>query len=116
MLHYIVKLVISASLIVIISEAAKRYSVFGALIASLPIVSILAICWLYWDTGNVEKVSALSRNIFWLVIPSLVFFISLPCLLRYQLNFYLALLISIITTVVAYGLLWSLLTKIGVKL
>lgn len=108
---YIIKVIISAIMIVAISEAAKRSSLFGALIASLPIVSLLALFWLYWDTKNIPAIAALSKDIFWLVIPSLAFFLSLPLLLKYQLNFYLAVVIAAIITVVCYLLMFSLLLK-----
>lgn len=74
----------------------------GALIASLPLVSILAFVWIYIDSGDVQKVSELSRQIFWLVMPFLVLFLVLPVLIRYHLNFYLALTLAMALTACAY--------------
>ena len=108
-MFYIIKVFISAILIVFISEISKRSSVMGALLASLPIVSLLSILWLYWDTGNTQKISELSISIFWLVIPSLSLFLALPLFLKYKWNFYAALGGSIAVMLACYGvLLWIL--------
>ncbi len=98
------KVLISALLIAVISETAKRSSLVAALIASLPITSILAFIWLYVDTGDTELITELSRQIVWLVIRSLAFFWILPLLLERSLNFWLALGLVAIATSVCYGL------------
>jgi len=115
-LYYLLKVIISAVLIVLISELAKKSSLFGAIVASLPLVSILAFIWLYVDTKNIEEISRLSYSIFWLVIPSLVLFISLPLFLKAGINFYGSLFFSIVITVVAYYLMITFLGKFGVTL
>jgi len=76
-MQYIIKIILSAILIVAISELAKRSSFMGAILASLPMTSILAFVFLYYETQDSEKVSALSTDIFWLVIPSLTLFLVL---------------------------------------
>ncbi len=91
MSFYLIKIIVTTGLIVIISEIAKRSSLMGAILASIPLVSVLAMLWLYIDTKDVAKISSLSINIFWLVLPSLTLFISLPVLLKQGLNFYLSL-------------------------
>lgn len=103
MLYLVLKFTLSAAVIVAVSEVAKRSSLFGALIASLPLTSLLAILWLYLETGNVEKISALSSSILWLVLPSLLFFVALPLLLRNGIHFWWALLISCAITAGGYG-------------
>lgn len=109
MIYYTTKVVISALLIVVISEIAKRSTMMGAVVASLPLVSILAMVWLYHESGDTAKIIALSTDIFWLVIPSLALFIFLPILLKCNVNFYISLSISILITALAYGLLIALL-------
>jgi hypothetical protein len=104
MAYLILKLFLSAGVIVAVSEVAKRSSLLGAFIASLPLTSLLAIAWLYLDTGNVEKVAALTSSILWLVLPSLLFFALFPWLLRHGVLFWWALLISCLATAAAYGL------------
>jgi hypothetical protein len=89
---------------------------FGALLASLPLTSVLAMLWLYLDTKEIGKVAELATGIFWLVIPSLVFFISLPFLLKKGVNFYLSMGISMSVTAGCYFLMITLLTRFGSKL
>src|SRR6056297_468392 len=117
MLRYVIKIIISAILIVIISEISKRASFWGGLIASLPITSLLAIIWLYIDTGDREKVSKLSINIFWFVLPSLLFFITLPFFItKLGWNVYLSIALSSGITMFGYYLMAALLAKFGIKI
>ncbi len=109
MIYYIIKVLVSAILIVAVAELAKRNTLMGAVIASIPLISVLAFIWLYLDTGDVSKISKLSMQIFWLVIPSLILFVSLPLLLKLNANFYIALTISIGLTAIGYSMLvWVL--------
>jgi hypothetical protein len=103
-------------LIVLISEISKRNSFVGAILASVPLVSVLAMIWLYVDTKDIQKISDLSTSIFWLVIPSLALFISLPVLLKKEFGFYPSMGISIAITICCYYLMIFSLTKLGVKL
>ena len=116
MAYYLVKIAVTTILIVAISEVAKRSSFAGAILASIPLVSVLAMIWLYLDTRSVDKVSALSSSVFWLVLPSLVLFVALPVLLKQGLNFYLSMGISITLTVMCYGLMVVALNQFGIKL
>ena len=115
MLYYLSKIAITTVLIVIISEVAKRSSLIAAVLASIPLVSVLAMLWLYVDTKDIEKISALSSNIFWLVLPSLVLFIALPLLLKQGFSFYLSMGISVALTIVAYALMLIILDYFGIK-
>lgn len=83
-----IKVVLTALIVVAVSEAAKRSSIAGAVLASLPLTSLLAFVWLYSDTGDVQKIAALSQGIFWLVLASLPFFLILPALLRAGWSFW----------------------------
>jgi len=83
----------------------------AGLLASLPLLSILSITWLYIETGDSLKVSALTTNILWAIIPSLTFFIALPLLLKLQMNFYWALAVSCILTFAAYSAYMVLIKK-----
>ena len=93
-MEYALRVFISGIVIVIVSEVAKRHSLLAAFIASLPWISILSFLWLYHDTHSSEKISLLSMNIFWMVIPSLSFFPFMKLLLKYQVNFYISLIIA----------------------
>lgn len=116
MSYYLVKIVITTALIVLISEIAKRSTLAGAILASVPLISVLAMIWLYVDTKDVTKVIDLATSVFWLVLPSLALFVTLPLLLKQGLNFYLSMSISIGITVGCYFLMISLLNHYGAKL
>ena len=116
MLYYLVKVLISALLIVAIAEISKRSSLLGALLASVPLISVLAMIWLYVDTGDGDKVAALASGIFWLVLPSLALFIALPLLLKQGLNFYLSMGLSILLTIACYSAMIGLLDRFGREL
>ena len=102
MLYATFKVLLTSVLVVAVSEAAKRSTLFGAIIASIPLTSVLAMIWLYVDTGDTEKVARLATGIFWLVLPSLVLFVSLSVLLRSGVDFYASLAASVALTVGAY--------------
>lgn len=112
-LHYVAKIALSALLVVAISEIARRHSLLAALIASLPVVSILAIVWLYVESSDVARVSELSRQIFWLVIPSLAFFLLLPVFIKLGLGFWLSLGAAIAGTAVCYLVTVSLIRTLA---
>ena len=116
MAYYIFKILMTTALIVVISEIAKRSSLYGALLASVPLVSVLAMLWLYIDTKDVSKVSALATSVFWLVLPSLALFVSLPFLLKLGLNFYISFSIAIGLTISCYAILLVILNQYGIKL
>ncbi len=102
-MRILIKYAVTSALIVAISEAAKRSSWLAAILASLPLTSILALCWLYWDTGSTEKVAELSTGILWAVFPSLLFFVALPFLLKSGMHFGWAMLLACATMSGAYG-------------
>ena len=116
MWQYSLKIILSATVLVAVSELAKRSSFWGAALASVPLTSILAFVWLYIDTGDIQRVSALSHGIFWLVLPSLVLFIALPLLLRSGVNFWLSLTISCLVTALAYVGMLRLLAVFGIRI
>jgi hypothetical protein len=116
MVYYIVKVSISALLIVAIAEISKRSSLVAAVLASVPLVSVLAMIWLYVDTRDVDKVASLASGIFWLVLPSLALFISLPLLLKQGLNFYLSMGLSVLITIACYWLMVTILGRVGIEL
>jgi len=109
MWQYALKVALTAAIIVAVSEIAKRSSFWAAALASLPLTSLLALIWLYVETGNTQKVVALSQDIFWLVIPSLLLFILLPLLLRAGWSFWASLSASSVATAAAYlAMAWLL--------
>ena len=113
--HYFIKVFISSAIIVLVSEIAKKDNIIGGLIASIPIVSVLSIIWLYIDTNDIDKVKALANGILWMIFPSISFFIVLPILINYGIKFYLSLTISILITMVCYLLTISFMNYFGFK-
>lgn len=102
--RFIIKVLLTAVLVAAISEIGKRSSIVGAIIASLPLTSLLAFIWLYIDKHENEPVALLSMDIFWMVIPSLAFFPLFSYLLRQQMSFALAMGISVGATAGIYYL------------
>lgn len=115
-MYYVIKVIISAILLVAISEISKRSSFAGGILASIPLMSVFVMVWMYIDNKSIEGIAELSSSIFWLTIPSLVLFISLPMLLKKGFGFFPSLGISILITVIAYYLMILVLSKFGVKL
>ena len=113
---YLVKLLVSAVGIVLISEVAKRSSLLGGLIASVPLVSVLAMIWLYAETRSDMQVLRLSTSIFWLTLPSLALFLCLNLLLQRGAGFPLALTGAVLVTALLYGAMVFLLHKVGISL
>lgn len=104
MAYLILKAGLSGVLILIISEVAKRYPSVGGLIASLPLISLLAIIWLWRDTGgDTVQIARHARATLWYVVPSLPFFLILPALLDRGMMFWTSLAISVGCTFAFYG-------------
>ncbi len=116
MIEYAVKIAVTAVLVVAISEAAKHSTLLGALLASLPLTSLIAIVWLYAETRDAARVADLSSGIFWLVLPSLVLFIALPALLRHGVAFWPSLVIAAALTALSYVSLVAILRRAGISI
>ena len=103
-LDLIAKGIFSGAVVVIASEVAKKTVVFGALITSIPIISVLSLTWLYEDTKDTAQVADFAESILWLVLPSTLLFILLPYLLRQGWSFENSMLTGITATILAYGI------------
>ena len=114
--QYAIKVGLSAIIIVAIAEIAKRSTGFAALMASLPLTSLLAFVWLHLDGTAATEIGTLSRQIFWLVLPSLILFFLLPVLLNRGFAFWPSLGLSMLATVGGYFLMLWALKKFGVVL
>tara|TARA_Y100000590_G_C14945601_1_gene722934 strand:+ start:124 stop:474 length:351 start_codon:yes stop_codon:yes gene_type:complete len=116
MSYYVIKTVITALIIVIVSEVAKKSTIFGAILISIPLTSLLAFIWLYFDTRDYQKVIDLSYGTIILTIPSFAFFIILPILLKFKQNFVLSIIISIVGTSILYFVFIYVLKKFGISI
>tara|TARA_A100000164_G_C21631279_1_gene641349 strand:+ start:282 stop:629 length:348 start_codon:yes stop_codon:yes gene_type:complete len=110
-MYFIIKVIVSALVIVLVSEIAKKYTWTAAIIVSLPLTSLLAFTWLYIDTKDVQKVIDLSLSTIVMTIPSIAFFIILPIMLRLKQNFTISLIIAIFTTSLIYLIFISVIKK-----
>ncbi len=116
MFYYTLKFIISALIIVAVSEIAKRNSGVGALLASLPLTTLLAIIWMQIESTPSLQIAELVEQVFWLVLPSLLFFLIFPLLLKQGVDFWLSLFLASCTTVTTYLVLLPLLRRFGVHL
>jgi hypothetical protein len=116
MLYLLIKALVSGVIVMAVSEIAKRNPAAGALVASLPLVSILGILWLWRDTSDTVRIADHAEATFWYVIPSLPMFLALPALLRHGMNFWLALALSCALTVLLYSLTVFVAARFGVKI
>jgi hypothetical protein len=116
MLYVIIKTVLTAAVIVGVSELGKRHTAFAAMLAALPLTSLLAMIWLYADTKDAGRIAALSIGIFWLVLPTLLFFLTLPWMLRNNFNFWLSIAVSSGVMIVFYLAYAALGRKLGLPL
>lgn len=115
-MYLLLKAVVSGIVIAAASEAARRSTLLGAVLISLPLTSILALTWLYRDTQDADQVAALSWSILWVIVPSLVFFVALPVALRNGFGFGLSLLTAIGVTAAAYAIWVAAAGALGIKL
>lgn len=116
MIYFWVKAAISGVLIALISETAKRWPGVGALIASLPLVSVIGMLWLWRDRPDAANMAAHAEATFWYVLPSLPMFLVIPALLRRGTPFGVSLSCGCILTVFLYLMMTWIAPRLGVKL
>jgi len=109
-----IKVLLSALLIVAVSELARRSSLLAALLASLPLTSVLAMVWMHVEGSPAREIAGLSGQVFWLVLPSLLLFVLLPALLRQGWGFWWSLGASCAATAGAYLAMIALLRRLGI--
>ena len=102
MLYFIIKICITAVVVVLVAEIAKHSSLLAGLIVSIPLTTFLALIWLYWETRDTQKIIDLSNSTLLMVIPSLTFFIFLPILLKFNLPFIVSMTGSVVLTAACY--------------
>ena len=116
MLWLLIKAGISAVIIVAVSELAKRSPAMAALLASLPLISVLGMIWLWRDTHDPVRMADHAQATFWYVLPSLPMFLLIPALLRNGMNFHAALASGIALTVGLYLITAAVVARFGVEL
>jgi hypothetical protein len=116
MWYLVLKAAISGVLVAAASEVARRFPGWGALIASLPLVSVLGMMWLWHDRPDAANMAAHAEATFWFVLPSLPMFLLIPWMLRSGINFWIALLIGCALTIALYLLMTVVGPRLGLKL
>jgi hypothetical protein len=115
-LYLLIKAALSGAIVAAVSEIGRRYPGWGGLVASLPLTSLLAMLWLWRDTGDPERIAELSASTIWFFIPSVPLFIALPMLLRSGVGFWLSMAIVVAGTIALYALMFWAVPRIGLKL
>lgn len=117
MLYFIAKCALSGIIIGVVSEVAKRSPAFGALIVSLPLVSLLGILWLWRDTGDAGRIAEHAESTFWYVLPSLPMFLVMPAMLRAGIGFWPTLgACCVLTAALYFVTAWALAEFGGINL
>lgn len=116
MIWYIVKLLVSAGIIVLISELSKKLPLLASLIASLPLVSVLGMVWMYGEKVETEKIIAHAEGTFWYVLPSLPMFLVMPWMMKKGISFPASLAAGVALTGILYFLMTKALAKFGMNL
>ena len=116
MLYLMIKAAISGVVIAVASEIARRSPALGALIVSLPLVSVLTIIWLWRDTGDHLRVADHVQATFWLVLPTLPMFLLMPMLIRAGVPFWGSLVSGIVLTVALYLGAITGLSRLGISI
>jgi len=115
MTYLIIKAALSGIIVMIVSEVSRRNPSIGGLIASLPLISILAFIWLWRDTSDSERIAAQAEATFWYIFPSIPMFLALPAMLRNGVGFWAALFISCALTLALYSATMWVLPRIGIN-
>lgn len=116
MLYLFIKAAISGVIVAAVSEIAKRFPGLGGLVASLPLVSVLGMTWLWRDTHDPVRMAAHATGTFWFVLPSLPMFLLIPALLKRGVDFWLALAAGCVLTMLLYSATVWLGPRLGLKL
>lgn len=111
----ITKYIMTAAVVVLVSELAKRSDKLGGFVAALPLVTVLALIWLYIENTPEEKIANHAWYTFWYVIPTLPMFLAFPVLLP-RIGFWPSLFACVVITVVCFGLFALAVRHIGVEL
>lgn len=111
----VTKYAITAAIIVLVSEAAKRSDRLGGLLGALPMVTILALIWLYLEHQPQAKIANHAWYTFWYVVPTLPMFLLFPVLLP-RLGFWLTLAACAVFTVACFGLFALAARRFGIEL
>jgi hypothetical protein len=113
-MYFVLKCLLSGLIVGIVSEIARRSSTFAAVVASLPLTSILAFIWIYHESKDLSALSKLSLEIALIVLPSILFFVLFYFLIRLGWSFYPSLISSLVGLGLSYWIYSIVLRKVGI--
>ncbi len=116
MLYLLAKAALSGAIVAAVAEIARRFPGWGGLVASLPLVSLLAMTWLYLDTRDTAKVADLASSTFWFILPSIPLFLIIPALLRSGWSWAATMAVAIAVTLALYALMFWAAPRLGIRL
>ena len=116
MLYLLAKAAVSGASVAAVAEIARRYPGWGGLVASLPLVSLLAMTWLYVDTRDTARVADLASSTFWFFLPSMPMFLIIPGLLRSGWSWAATMAVAIAVTLALYALMFWAAPRLGIRL
>ena len=116
MLFLIIKYAVTAAVIVVVSEVAKRNDRLGALIASLPLVTVMVMIWLHVEKAGTTKIANHAYYTFWYVLPTLPMFLLVPWMLQKGVGFWPTLIAGSVLTFFCFIVAAALLKRFGISL
>lgn len=115
-MYIVLKIFITALTVIAIGEIAKRSSLLAGIIASVPLTSLLAFLWIYYETHDISLIKDLSKNILIMIPPSLTFFAAILILPTMKVSFVLSVIISVLITTIVYWIYFYILNALGINL
>lgn len=115
-MYFILKAVLSGIIVAAVSVIAKRYPGYGGLLASLPLISVLGMIWLWRDTHDPARLAAHAEATFWFVLPSLPMFLLIPLMLRRGMPFVATLVAGCALTITLYAFMTWIGPRFGLRL
>ncbi|MFN0128752.1 MAG: DUF3147 family protein [Verrucomicrobiales bacterium] len=112
---YLTKIFVSAGIILAVSELAKRNNTVASVVHSLPLTSLLALSWIFWETKDTRLIASHAHGTFWFVLPTLPMFLVLPALLRVGWGYWPALGVCLVGTFGLYALTMWVTKALGIQ-
>jgi hypothetical protein len=112
----VAKALLSGMLIVAIAEIGRRLPTVAALVASLPLVSVLGMMLLWWGKPDAENMAQHTQATFWYVLPSLPMFLLMPVMLRHGFGFWMSLIAGCALTILLYTLMTTFGRRFGLPI
>ncbi len=110
------KTIVSGLIIALASTVAKRFPLLGAILVSIPLTSLLTALWLHVETGDNQKIASFLGNVFWAHLPTLIFFVVTPYMLRNGYEFWISLIIGMAITTVTFFIYARILREFGINI